>query len=96
MRRQLWQQKPSFAEVSDLDKAYYLDSIRKERNSFYLDSVSAEKVYLGYTFKEVQEKEHFQGSAGEGDQPRSGPQGRYERHAGGAAERPGEGIVQLQ
>ena len=30
------QQKPSFAEVSDLDKAYYLDSIRKERNSFYL------------------------------------------------------------
>ena len=51
------QQKPSFAEVSDLDKAYYLDSIRKERNSFYLDSVSAEKVYLGYTFKEVQEKE---------------------------------------
>ena len=39
------QQKPSFAEVSDLDKAYYLDSIRKERNSFYLDSVSAEKVY---------------------------------------------------
>ena len=51
------QQKPSFAEVSDLDKAYYLDSIRKEKNRFYLDSVSAEKVYLGYTFKEVQEKE---------------------------------------
>ena len=51
------QQKPSFAEVSDLDKAYYLDSIRKERNRFYLDSMSAEKVYLGYTFKEVQEKE---------------------------------------
>lgn len=51
------QQKPSFAEVSDLDKAYYLDSIRKERNRYYLDSVSAEKVYLGYTFKEVQEKE---------------------------------------
>ena len=51
------QQKPSFAEVSDLDKAYYLDSIRKERNSFYLDSMRAEKVYLGYTFKEVQEKE---------------------------------------
>lgn len=51
------QQKASFAEVSDLDKAYYLDSIRKERNRFYLDSMSAEKVYLGYTFKEVQEKE---------------------------------------
>ena len=51
------QQKASFAEVSDLDKAYYLDSIRKERNRYYIDSVSAEKVYLGYTYKEVQEKE---------------------------------------
>ena len=51
------QQKPSFAEVSDLDKAYYLDSVRKERNRYYIDSVSAEKVYLGYTYKEVQEKE---------------------------------------
>lgn len=51
------QQKPSFAEVSDLDKAYYLDSIRKERNRYYIDSVSAEKIYLGYTYKEVQEKE---------------------------------------
>ena len=36
------QQKPSFAEVSELDKAYYLDSIRKERNRYYIDSVSAE------------------------------------------------------
>ena len=51
------QQKPSFAEVSDLDKAYYLDSIRKERNRYYIDSVSAEKIYLGHTYKEVQEKE---------------------------------------
>ena len=51
------QQKPSFAEVSELDKAYYLDSIRKERNRYYIDSVSAEKVYLGHTYKEVQEKE---------------------------------------
>ena len=51
------QQKPSFAEVSELDKAYYLDSIRKERNRYYIDSVSAEKIYLGHTYKEVQEKE---------------------------------------
>lgn len=51
------QQKASFAEVSELDKAYYLDSIRKERNRYYIDSVSAEKVYLGYTYKEVREKE---------------------------------------
>ncbi len=51
------QQKASFAEVSDLDKAFYLDSIRKERNKYYLDSISSEKVYLGMTYKEVKEKE---------------------------------------
>ena len=48
---------PSFANVPEVDKAYYLDSIRKAKNSFYLDSVSAEKVYLWYTYKEVKERE---------------------------------------
>ena len=33
-----------------------LDSIRTKANRFYLDSISSEKVVLGYTFKEVQEK----------------------------------------
>lgn len=51
------QLKPSFAEVSDLDKAYYLDSVRKEKNRYYLDSINSEKVYFGYTYKEVKEKE---------------------------------------
>ena len=51
------QLKPSFAEVSDLDKAYFLDSIRKDRSRYYLDSISTEKVYLGNTYKEVKEKE---------------------------------------
>ena len=51
------QLKPSFAEVSDLDKAYHLDSIRKDKSRYYLDSISTEKVYLGNTYKEVKEKE---------------------------------------
>ncbi|MDY5823959.1 MAG: hypothetical protein SPJ99_03755, partial [Candidatus Coprenecus sp.] len=51
------QLKPSFAEVSDLNKAYYLDSVRKEKNRYYLDSINSEKVYFGYTYKEVKEKE---------------------------------------
>lgn len=51
------QQKASFSEVSDLDKAYYLDSIRKDKNRYYLDSINAEKVYLGFTYKDVKEKE---------------------------------------
>ena len=51
------QQSPSFSKVSELDKAFYLDSLRKEKNRYYIDSISTEKVYLGFTFKEVKEKE---------------------------------------
>lgn len=53
----LEQQSPSFSNVSDLDKAFYLDSLRKEKNRYYIDSISSEKVYLGFTFKQVKEKE---------------------------------------
>ncbi len=48
---------PAFAEVADVDKAFYLDSISKEKNRFYIDSISSEKVFLGFTYKEVKEKE---------------------------------------
>lgn len=51
------QQSPSFSKISDLDKAFYLDSLRKEKSRYYIDSISTEKVYLGFTFKEVKEKE---------------------------------------
>jgi SecD/SecF fusion protein len=47
----------SFANVADVDKAFYLDSIAKEKNRFYIDSISSEKVFLGLTYKEVKEKE---------------------------------------
>ncbi|MBR2477485.1 MAG: protein translocase subunit SecD, partial [Bacteroidales bacterium] len=48
---------PAFADVKEVDKAYYLDSISKEKNRFYIDSISSEKVFLGFTYKEVKEKE---------------------------------------
>ncbi len=54
---ELEQLSPSFSKVSDLDKAFYLDSLRKEKNRYYIDSIFSEKVYLGFTFKEVKEKE---------------------------------------
>lgn len=54
---QVEQQSPSFANVSELDRAYYLDSLRKERSRYYIDSISSEKVFLGYTFKQIKEKE---------------------------------------
>ena len=51
------QQSAAFARVSDADKAFYLDSIRKEENRHYLDSISSEKIYFGYTYKDVKSKE---------------------------------------
>ena len=48
---------PAFANVAEVDKAFYLDSIAKERSRFYIDSISSEKVFLGFTYKEVKEKE---------------------------------------
>ncbi len=51
------QSKPSFSEISELDQAFYLDGIRTEAKSSYLDSIANKKVYLGYTYKDVKEKE---------------------------------------
>ena len=51
------QQSAAFAKVSDADKAFYLDSVRKEENRHYLDSISSEKIYFGYTYKDVKSKE---------------------------------------
>ena len=51
------QQSPSFAEVSELDRAFYLDSVRTGANKAYLDSLANKKVYFNYTYKNVKEKE---------------------------------------
>jgi len=51
------QLKAEFKKVSDLDKAFYLDSVSTAANNKYIDSISTEKVYLGYTYKDVKEKE---------------------------------------
>jgi len=48
---------PAFQNISDLDKAFYLDSLRSSKEKFFIDSITAEKVYLGFTYKEVKEKE---------------------------------------
>ena len=51
------QLKPEFELVSDLNKAFFLDSVSSAANNKYIDSISTEKVYLGYTYKDVKEKE---------------------------------------
>lgn len=48
---------PAFQEVSDLDKAFYLDSLYNVKERFYIDSITSEKVFLGFTYKEIKEKE---------------------------------------
>ena len=52
-----YQNTAAFSNVPEVDKAFYLDSIRRESNRWYIDSISAEKVYFGYTYKDVKEKE---------------------------------------
>ncbi|MBQ0122456.1 MAG: protein translocase subunit SecDF [Bacteroidales bacterium] len=51
------QLKASFAEVPELDRAFYLDSVSTSANKIYLDSLANEKVYFSYTYKDVKEKE---------------------------------------
>ena len=50
------EQTAAFAKVAEADKAFYLDSLKKNESRRYLDSISSEKIYFGYTFKEVQSK----------------------------------------
>ena len=47
----------NLANVPEADRAFYLDSIKKIESRRYTDSISGEKVYLGYTFKQVQNQE---------------------------------------
>ena len=49
-------QTAAFSKVAEADKAFYLDSIRKDENRRYIDSISSEKIYFGYTYKDVKAK----------------------------------------
>ena len=51
------QQSASFANIPEVDRAFYLDSIRKVAERSYTDSITTEKVYFGYTYKDVRAKE---------------------------------------
>ena len=46
-----------FAAVPEGDRAYVLDSLSKKLNRTYIDSISNEKVYFRYTYKDVKSKE---------------------------------------
>ena len=46
----------AFGKVAEADRAFYLDSIKKDENRRYIDSISSEKIYFGYTYKDVKAK----------------------------------------
>lgn len=47
----------AFDKIPEADRAFFLDSLSKQKSRWYLDSISTEKVYLGYTYKDVKSKE---------------------------------------
>ncbi len=51
------QNSAAFARIPENDQAYYLDSIRKEQNRVFIDSISSKKVFLWNTYKECKAKE---------------------------------------
>jgi len=48
---------PAFDLISEENRAHHLDSVYNVKERYYIDSITAEKVYLGFTYKEVKEKE---------------------------------------
>ena len=48
---------PAFNGIPEASRAHYLDSIFNVKERYYLDSITAETVYIGFTYKEVKEKE---------------------------------------
>lgn len=52
-----FQNSAAFGKIAEANQAYTLDSLSKAKNRFYIDSVSAKKVYFGYTYKDVKSKE---------------------------------------
>ena len=56
-RAEAFAQGPEFAKVAAEDHAFFLDSLKKIEEKRYTDSLSSQKVYFGYTFKDVKAKE---------------------------------------
>jgi len=52
-----YQQSQTFQNLSEDNRAYFLDSLQSQKYKWYLDSIATKKVYLGYTYKDVRAKE---------------------------------------
>ena len=56
-RAEAFTQGAEWNKVAAEDQAYVLDSLKKNEEKRYTDSISSQKVYFGYTFKDVKAKE---------------------------------------
>ncbi len=54
---ELFKQSAAFANVPEVDRAAVLDSVKNIESRRYTDSIASEKIYFGYTFKDVQNHE---------------------------------------
>ncbi|MDR0582362.1 MAG: protein translocase subunit SecDF [Prevotellaceae bacterium] len=52
-----FRQTPEYAAIDDNDKEFSAANLAREREKYYLDSISSEKVFFLYTYKECKEKE---------------------------------------
>ncbi|NLA16055.1 MAG: protein translocase subunit SecDF [Bacteroidales bacterium] len=48
---------PEYQKVDELDQAFFLDSLKNAKQSYYIDSITPEKVFMWFTYKEVKERE---------------------------------------
>ena len=56
-KAEAFSQTAEFGRIAAEDQAYFLDSLKKNEEKRYTDSISSQKVYFGNTFKEVKAKE---------------------------------------
>ncbi|MBR3076279.1 MAG: protein translocase subunit SecDF [Bacteroidales bacterium] len=56
-KAEAFSQTPEFVKVAAEDQAYFLDSLKKNEEKRYTDSISSQKIYFGNTFKQVKAKE---------------------------------------
>jgi SecD/SecF fusion protein len=56
-RAEAFAQGAEWNKVAAEDQAFFLDSLKKNEEKRYTDSISSQKVYFGYTFKDVKAKE---------------------------------------
>ncbi len=52
-----YRESQEFSKIAERDQAFVLDSVAKAKERWYIDSISNQKIYFGYTYKDVKSKE---------------------------------------